>query len=143
MAFQVSIFLENKIGHFEQVTGVLKDEEINIRTMMLTHTANGWGILNLVVSDPQKAYTALTKRNLSAALREIMVLPMNDAPGGLDTLLKKLSAVGINFTNAYGRVVNNEKNAYLVIDVEDIENAKTKLEQAGVIPVSDQVVYGI
>ena len=41
MAYQVSIFLENKIGHFERVTGVLAKKNISIKTMTLTHTAGG------------------------------------------------------------------------------------------------------
>ena len=59
MAYQVSIFLENKIGHLERVTAVLKAAKINIHTMNLNHTANGWGILNLVVSNPELAHCLL------------------------------------------------------------------------------------
>ena len=88
MAYQVSIFLENKIGHLERVTAVLKAAEINIRTMNLNHTANGWGILNLVVSNPELAHSLLIENGLSAALREIVVIEMIDQPGGLDDLLK-------------------------------------------------------
>jgi hypothetical protein len=33
MAYQVSIFLENKTGHFERVTSVLRENNINIRSM--------------------------------------------------------------------------------------------------------------
>lgn len=62
MAYEVSIFLENKIGHFERITKVLKEAQINIRTMAINDTANGWGILNLLVNDPQKAYKALTEK---------------------------------------------------------------------------------
>ena len=50
MTYQVSIFLENKLGRLEKVTSVLRDTQINIRSIHLNHTASGWGILNLVVS---------------------------------------------------------------------------------------------
>ena len=55
MSYQVSIFLENKLGHLERVTAVLSAAGINIRSIHINHTANGWGILNLVVSDPERA----------------------------------------------------------------------------------------
>ena len=100
MAYQVSIFLENKIGHLERVTAVLKAAKINIRTMNLNHTASGWGILNLVVSDPEMAHQLLIDNGLSAALREIVVIEMIDQPGGLDDLLKGIVKAGVNFTNA-------------------------------------------
>lgn len=38
MAFQISVFLENKINHFEEITGRLKTENINIRSLMLNRS---------------------------------------------------------------------------------------------------------
>ena len=142
MTYQVSIFLENKLGHLQQVTSVLKAASINIRSMHLNHTANGWGILNLVVSDPMEAFKLLNEQGISSALREIVALKMNDKPGGLDDLLKAIVKAGVNFTNAYGRVVENGKLAIFVLDVEDISDARIKLDQAGLEIVPDQMVYG-
>jgi hypothetical protein len=142
MAYQVSIFLENKIGHLEKVTAVLKDAHINIRTMNLNHTANGWGILNLVVSDPVFAHKLLIEKGLSAALREILVIEIVDQPGGLDELLKEIVRAGVNFTNAYGRSGYANQNAYFVIDTDDVAEAREKLRQAGLNIMPDEKVYG-
>ena len=142
MAYQVSIFLENKIGHLERVTAVLKTAEINIRTMNLNHTANGWGILNLVVSNPELAHSLLIENGLSAALREIVVIEMIDQPGGLDDLLKGIVNAGVNFTNAYGRSGYGNENAYFVIDPEDVSHAKQKLLDAGLNIIPDESIYG-
>lgn len=143
MAYQVSIFLENKIGHLERVTAVLKEAQINIRTMNLNHTASGWGILNLVVSNPMLARQLLVEKGLSAALREIVVIEMNDQPGGLDDLLKEIVKAGVNFTNAYGRSAYTNEKAYFVIDTEDVANARRQLQEAGLLLLSDEVIYGI
>ncbi len=143
MAYQVSIFLENKIGHLEKVTAVLKAAKINIRTMNLNHTANGWGILNLVVSNPTLAQRLLNENHISAALREIVVIEMMDQPGGLDDLLKEIVNAGVNFTNAYGRSAFANENAYFVIDTEDVVDARKKLLQAGLNVLSDETIYGI
>ena len=142
MAYQVSIFLENKIGHLERVTAVLKDAQINIRTMNLNHTANGWGILNLVVSDPKLAHKLLTDKGLSAALREIVVIEMIDQPGGLDDLLREIVNAGVNFTNAYGRSGYGNENAYFVIDTEDVIDARQKLLHTGLSIMPDESIYG-
>jgi len=143
MTYQVSIFLENKIGHLEKVTAVLKEAEINIRSLHLNHTANGWGILNLVVSNPELAHQLLNDHGMSAALREIVVVKMTDKPGGLDSLLKEIVKAGVNFTNAYGRVVNDGDSAYFVIDIQDIQEARVKLENVGLEIIADHLVYGI
>jgi len=143
MTYQVSIFLENKLGHLEKVTAVLKAADINIRSLHLNHTANGWGILNLVVSNPELAYKLLNENGMSAALREIVVVKMEDRPGGLDELLKDIVKAGVNFTNAYGRVVNDGDSAFFVIDVQDIPDARTNLTKVGLEIIADRLVYGI
>jgi hypothetical protein len=143
MAYQVSIFLENKIGHLERVTAVLKAAQINIRTMNLNHTASGWGILNLVVSNPMLAHHLLNENGISAALREIVVIEMIDQPGGLDDLLKEIVKAGVNFTNAYGRSAYANEKSYFVIDTEDVADARHKLLQAGLNLLSDETIYGI
>ena len=143
MTFQVSIFLENKLGHLERVTDVLREAQINIRSIHLNHTAHGWGILNVVVSKPELACQRLNESGMSAALREIVVLKMADRPGGLDELLKALVAAGVNFTNAYGRVVNEGGSAFFMIDVQDIPEARAKIEQVGLGIIADSSVYGV
>jgi hypothetical protein len=47
---QISIFLENRPGVLEQVTGILKDAGINIRTLTLADTSD-FGILRMIVND--------------------------------------------------------------------------------------------
>ena len=143
MTYQVSIFLENKLGRLEKVTALLRQEKIDIRSIHLNHTANGWGILNLVVSNPQRALELLHDGGMSAALREIVVLKMADMPGGLDDLLKGIAKAGVNFTNAYGRVVDEGGSAYFVIDIQDIPDARIKLGKIGFEIVADSLVYGI
>lgn len=142
MTCQVSVFLENKLGRLEKVTAVLREAEINIRSIHLNHTANGWGILNLVVSRPELACQKLDAAGMSAALREIVVLKMDDKPGGLDELLKAVVASGVSFTNAYGRVVNEGGSAFFMIDVQDIPGARSRLASAGLEFIADDLVYG-
>ena len=142
MSYQVSIFLENKLGRLEKVTAVLRAAGINIRSIHINHTASGWGILNLVVSDPDLAYRRLHESGMSAALREIVVVHMADKPGGLDELLKGIVRAGVNFTNAYGRVVNDGDSAFFVIDVQDIPDARAKLVEAGLAILDDRQIYG-
>lgn len=142
MAYQVSVFLENKLGHLEKVTNVLKNAGINIRNISLNHTANGWGILNLVVSYPELACNLLNQNGLSAALRKIAVLRMVDRAGGLDQLLKSIAKAGVNITNAHGMVLEEGKVAFFAIDVEDIPDAKERLEAVGLELLPDNHVYG-
>jgi hypothetical protein len=142
MAFEVSVFLENKIAHFERITGILKSENINIRSMTLNNILHGWGVLNLLVDQPEKAYRVLSEKGNSVALREVVALEMKDEAGGLDELLVKISRAGIHIENAYSRLITENKLAILVIEVPDVLEAKQKLENCGVTVLDDKMVYG-
>ena len=143
MSIQISVFLENKIGHLQRITSVLREADVNIRAMTLSHSSQGWGILNLIVSNPELAYNTLINNKLSASKREIAVIEMEDHPGGLDNLLQVIASAGINFTNAYGRIIEPGKSAYLVIDVEDdINNSIEKITKAGLRIIPGNEVYG-
>ncbi|MEE4287263.1 MAG: hypothetical protein V2I31_14005 [Mariniphaga sp.] len=142
MAFEVSVFLENKIAHFEGITNILKQEQINIRSLTLNNILHGWGVLNLLVDQPEKAYQALTEKGNSVALREVIALEMEDETGGLDELLMKISRVGIHIENAYTRLISQTNMAILVLDVPDVIEAKKLLEQNQIPILNDQMVYG-
>ncbi|HYQ56466.1 MAG TPA: hypothetical protein VEP89_03885 [Draconibacterium sp.] len=142
MAYEVSIFLENKIGHFERITSVLKEAQINIRSMAINDTANGWGILNLIVNEPQKAYEALVEKGVSVALRKVIALEMRDESGGLDDLLMEVARAEVNFDNAVGRVITHSQKAILILHVDDYELSMEKLKNQGVTILDEKTVYG-
>lgn len=141
MAQHVSIFLENKTGHFERVTRILRLNGINIRSIALTHTTNDWGVLNLLVDQPDQAYSVLTEAGLSVALRKVFVFEMEDKPGGLDEVLLKIGQAGVNIINAYGQLLQKGRRALLIVDVGDYEAALPLLESRGLIPLPDNHVY--
>lgn len=142
MSHQVSVFLENKLGSIEKVTAVLSTAQIDIRSLHLNHTANGWGVLNLVVSDPEEAQRRLSAQGMASALREIVVVEMPDRPGGLDELLKSVVRAGVSFTNAYGRTVRDGESAFFVIDIQDMPEARERLRAVGLRILDDSAVYG-
>src|SRR5690554_2937204 len=103
MAFEISVFLENRIEHLEGITNLLKSERVNIRSFTLSSIVHGWGVINIMVDKPQKAYKALAGNGNSVALREVLALEMKDETGSLDELLIKISRAGIHVENAYTR----------------------------------------
>ncbi len=142
MAFEVSVFLENKIAHFEGITNILKAEKINIRSLTLNNILHGWGVLNLLVDQPEKAYKVLSEKGNSVSLREVIALEMKDEAGGLDEVLMKIARTGIHIENAYSRLISEKNMAILILDVPDVINAKAKLRGIGIAILEDHVVYG-
>ncbi len=142
MAFEVSVFLENKIAHFEGVTNILKSERINIRSLTLNNILHGWGVLNLLVDQPEKAYKVLSEKGNSVSLREVIALEMKDEAGGLDEVLVKIARTGIHIENAYSRLISEKNMAILILDVPDVIGAKEKLKSIGIAILEDHFVYG-
>ena len=142
MAFEISVFLKNKITHFEEITNCLKREKINIRSLMLTNINHGWGVLNLLVDQPEKAYRSLTESGNSVVMRQVIALEMKDEAGGLDELLVKISRAGIHIESAYTRLIANNKTAILLIEVPDVLEATQNLKRNEIKIIDDQLVYG-
>jgi len=142
MSFEISVFLKNKITHFEEITRYLKQENINIRSLTLNNISQGWGVLNLLVDQPEKAYQLLSESGNSVVMREVIALEMKDEAGGLDELLVKLSRAGIHIESAYSRLISDNKTAILLLEVPDVLEATERLNRNDITIIEDQLVYG-
>jgi hypothetical protein len=130
IAYQLSIFAENKSGKLAKVTGVLAKEKINIRATTIA-TADTFGIINLIVDDPKRAETALSQAGMTVHLREVLAVLIPDIPGGLDNLMQLLYQEGVNINNAYGFVLESSKKAVFVVDVDQMQKTEKLLEEKG------------
>ncbi len=130
IAYQLSIFAENKPGRLAAVTGILAKEKINIRATTIA-TSDTFGVINLIVDDPKRAQMVLSKAGMTVNLREVLAVLIEDKPGGLDRLTQLLLKENININNAYGFVLESRERAVFVVDVDQIEKAQKIIEKAG------------
>lgn len=142
MVFEISVFLQNKITHLESITRKLRNENINIRSLTLSNINHGWGVLSLLVDQPEKAYQVLSDSGNSVVMRQVIALEMKDESGGLDELLIKLSRVGIHIESAYSRLIDNSKTAILLLEVPDVQEATKRLAKNNISILTDKIVYG-
>lgn len=110
--------------------------------MSLNDSANGWGILKLLVNNPEKAFDALSENGISVALRDVIAIEIKDETGGLNELLEKVAQAEVNFNNAYGRCIKENKTAILILDVNDFQDSVMKLTECGIEIVPNENVYG-
>ena len=89
MLKQISIFAENKKGMLQSVTGILARENINIMGSVTNDSAE-YGIIRMVVSDPQRALEALSKEGFICRDTDVLGVELDDNPGALDRLLVSL-----------------------------------------------------
>ena len=87
---QVSVFLENKSGRLNEVTRILGEVKINISAFTIADTSE-FGILRLIVSDPDKAYDVLKENDFSVQITSVVLAKSPNKPGGLATMLEVLN----------------------------------------------------
>ena len=97
---QLSVFLENKSGRLTEVTRILNEENVNISAFSIADTAD-YGILRMIVSNPDKAEKALKEKSFSVHITEVVCLVVPHEPGGLYRALDILSKSNISIEYMY------------------------------------------
>ncbi len=136
---QLSIFLENKSGRLTEVLETLGNEKINITALTIADTSE-YGILRLIVSDPENGYKLLKARGFSVNLTDVISLSVSHEAGSLSKVLKKLSEEKLSIEYMYAfslgekaivvlRTDNRpkafeiiERNNFTLISEDDIKN---------------------
>lgn len=139
---QISIFLENRAGRLSEVTQTLSASGINIRALSLADTSD-FGILRLIVSDNEKAKTALKEQGFTVGRTTVVPVEVEDTPGGLDAILNILSQQGINVEYMYAFVQQSGKNAVLIFRFDHTDQAIELLQEKGVKVLTGQELYYI
>lgn len=129
---QLSVFIENKSGRVSEVTSVLGDAGVNIRGFSVSDTAD-YGILRLVVDDPEAAAEALRSSGFTVREDDVICIDLPDVPGGLAGVLKLVASAGVNIEYVYSLV-----STYVVINVADVDRALHLLSDKPVRLVSQE-----
>lgn len=136
MLKQLSVFVENEVGSLGKVTTVLKENKINLRAIASYDTPE-FGILRLVVDQPEKTKELLTQKGFVVKVTEVLAVELDDKPGDLDKVLNIIAEAGICINYIYSFVIRNDKVPLMVIHVDDMEKGETILKQHD-IKVVDQ-----
>jgi hypothetical protein len=132
---QISVFLENKKGRLADVTRILSRADVNIRALSLADTAD-FGVLRIIVNDPEKCLAALKKNSFVAQVTEVLAIEVEDRPGGLGRILEILDADGINVEYMYAYVEKTKDNAIVICKIDERERAVGVLAKSGIATLS-------
>ena len=139
---QISVFLENKSGRLADVTRVMAQNGINIRALCIADTID-YGLLRLIVNDPDKAKEILTKEGFTVTQTPVLALEIPDKPGGLAEVIALLAEKEINVEYIYAFVGTSGENAVVIFRVERIDEAIPVLQQGGAKLLTGQQVYSM
>jgi hypothetical protein len=138
---QLSVFLENKTGRLNEVTQILGNAGINMSAFSVADTSE-FGILRMIVSEPEKALTILKDADFSVRLTDVICLNSPNEPGALARALNILSGenVFIEYLYAYSM---DDKSANIVLKPDNIQKCIEVLQAHQMELVSASEMYKI
>lgn len=137
---QISIFLENRKGRLWKALNVLSNADINIRALSIADTSE-FGILRMIVPDPEKAKGILENDNFVVKVNEVIAVEVPDKPGGLGGILGLLNRADINVEYLYAFVEKNKDEAIVVLRTDDVDAGIEALEGGNVTMLTAEEVY--
>lgn len=117
---QFEILINDRPGELAKVTDALATNGVNIMAIASERCENP--IIRIVTDDEQSTRSALKKANMKFKENELMVIELQDRPGELSKMAKKLAKAGVNVesihilskgtsTTSIALVVDNYKKA--------------------------------
>lgn len=115
---QLSVFLENKQGRFTRIANILGEAGINMSAFTVSET-NDFGILRLIVSEPERAVKVLREKSYAVSKNEVICLYCPDEPGALAKAMQLISDAGIFIEYMYAFAQGNA--AHVIIRPDNLE----------------------
>ena len=91
---QLSVFLENKRGRFTEIANLLGEAGVNMTAFTVAESSD-FGILRLIVSDPDKARQVLKEKMYAVNVTDVVCLECPNEPGALGRAMTLLTEAGI------------------------------------------------
>ncbi len=137
---QLSVFIENKKGTLASLTEALLKHKLDIRAIAVFDT-NEFGIVRLIVDDPDRALVILKKEGFIAKSNNVIAVEPEDEPGSLNGIFKLMSANDINIEYIYSFVMRKHEMPYVVFKVNNQEKALKVLDEGGINLVSKEKIH--
>ena len=137
---QLSIFLENKSGRLQEVLEILGNEKINITALTIADTLE-YGILRLLVSDPENGYQLLKAHGFSVNLTDVISLSVSHKAGSLAGVLKKFSDEKLSIEYIYAFSLGEK--AIIVLRTDNRLKAFEIIEQNNFTIISEDEIKNL
>ncbi len=134
---QISVFLENKAGQLADITGILSDNQVNMRAINIAETAD-YGVLRLIVDDASRASSILLEQGFILTMTPVVGVAVPDTPGGLSKVLGVISNAGIDVEYMYSVFGQKDGQACMIFRVADTDGLTAVFDQNGIGTISGE-----
>jgi hypothetical protein len=133
---QLSVFLENKSGRLTEVLEVLGEENIRITALSVADTSE-FGILRLIVTEPEKARDLLKKHSFTVNLTEVISIIAPNEAKHYARVLKVLSDLDISVEYTYAFSLGDKSAIILRCSDTDAAIKAMKAHELELLKASD------
>jgi hypothetical protein len=137
---QISIFVENQPGKLAELTRLLADADIDLRTLSLADTRD-FGILRVIVNKPDETEKLLKANEWTYKIADVIGVKLPDRPGGVAEVLEAINEAGVNVEYMYAFVNRIPGRADTVFRVDDIETTINALRAKGIEILTPDEAY--
>ncbi|HOB84418.1 MAG TPA: amino acid-binding protein [Bacteroidales bacterium] len=137
---QLSVFLENKSGRLTEVLEVLGKEQIRITALSVADTTE-FGILRIIVTDPEKAKNILREQKFAVNITGVIAVNVPDEARYYAKVLKVLSDIDISVEYTYAFTTG--KRSVIILRCNNNEEAIKALGDSGIDLLAGHDLYKI
>ena len=138
---QLSVFIENRQGRLGEVLQVLKDNNVNILSISLADTTE-YGLLRLIVNDPEKGRDVLLSAGFSSMLTEVIIIKVPHVAGSLQNILTVIAENNVSIEYMYGLSVETT-DASIVMKTNQLELACSILKKGHIDTMTPQEIASL
>lgn len=124
----IAVFVENKPGQTAAITRILADAGVNIYWVTIANSGS-FGVMKFLVDKVGIAVDSLKQNGLMVSLLQVLAVEVPNKPGALRSVADALGRSNLNLDNCSGFVSNDR--AILVVEVHELEQARTVLQKQG------------
>jgi hypothetical protein len=122
------IVSENKVGALSKIAAIFADHGIDILAIS-AQAAGGVALMNLVTDEPLRTKDQLRLKGYKAQENGVLLVQVEDKPGVLLQLTRKLAAKKIDILNIYGSSPASYGPCVLVLSTNDNQKALVTLKK--------------
>ncbi len=137
---QLSIFLENKRGRFTEIANILGDAGINMTALTVAENSD-FGILRLIVSDPDRAKAILKEHRYAVSVTDVVCLQCPNEPGSMAKAMTLITNSGVFIEYMYAFSLG--QSALVVIRPDDMEKCVQVLTDNKLVLLAASDLYKV
>ncbi len=117
---QLSVFLENRPGALAKICGILAEARLNVVALSVHDTVDH-AIVRLIVDQYIKALLLLEQQGLYIQEQDVVLISLENRPGGLANLAQRLARADINIEYAYCTAMEEQGEGCIVLKTDSSE----------------------